>query len=75
MDSGIDLKVGNTYASNLNATIQGNQAVLSPGTDMRCTIFIPTDKDDDFSLTSTGSLTIIVSIKGVGNYTFTYTVP
>ena len=75
-DSGIDLRVGTTYASNISGiTIQGNQPVMSPNTDMRCTIFIPTDYDDDFGLASGVTLTIIVSIKGVGDYTFTYTAP
>jgi len=77
LDSGIDLRVGSTYASSLNATIQGNQPVLSPGTDMRCTIFIPTtgDRDNSFGLTSGITLDVIVYVKGVGTYTFSYTVP
>ena len=77
LNSGIDLYVQgvNNYTSSLNATIQGNQPVLSPGADMRCTIFIPTDKDQFFRLSSDGTLVIEVYIKGVGKYTFTYTAP
>ena len=77
LNSGIDLYVQgvNNYTSSLNATIQGNQPVLSPGADMRSTIFIPTDKDQFFRLSSDGTLVIEVYIKGVGKYTFTYTAP